>query len=421
MPPAVDGGRPSAADGRARSADPDPAPARHGADREGQPWPPLGTVAWSWGSWPRRVLVLAVLVGFGLRCGWIFYAARPPLGLHDPFFYLDYWPPSGHRGGGYRLQGRRADRLLPDRVPGRSWPPGSGSCSTRRSPTTGSRPPAALNLIFSPRSIALAGVLGRRLVGPWVGAVTAVIVALFPSLIFHSATILTETTFNFVFLADPAGGLLAARGTRASRRGGGWSSFGLLLGALDRDPAHRPAGGAHGADRAVAGRRHGAWRWSGSRWWSGAVVVGDGPVDDPQRGGDERLPAHRHHHRRQPLHRQLPGRHRALRTSPTAASATSRSERRPASRPTATRAATHRALQLGRPTTRAASSSLVVARTRLGVRRRPRRASRPCSPTATIRSSRPTPPDARQHRRHLLLHGGSSLALVGDPAAAAGR
>ena len=58
-----------------------------------------------------------------------------------------------------------------------------------------------LNLIFSTSTIAMVGVLGRRLAGAWVGAISAVIVALFPSLIYHSGTILTETTFNFVFVA----------------------------------------------------------------------------------------------------------------------------------------------------------------------------------------------------------------------------
>src|SRR4051812_44775910 len=58
-----------------------------------------------------------------------------------------------------------------------------------------------LNLALSTSTIAMVGVLGRRLARPWIGAISAVMVALFPSLIYHSATILTETTFNFLFLA----------------------------------------------------------------------------------------------------------------------------------------------------------------------------------------------------------------------------
>ena len=64
-------------------------------------------------SWPRRVIVvLAVVVGFGLRLAWVVYAARKPAGLHDPYFYLDY----GRRmaqGGGYRLKNGQPTAYYP--------------------------------------------------------------------------------------------------------------------------------------------------------------------------------------------------------------------------------------------------------------------------------------------------------------------
>jgi len=150
------------------------------------------------GTWPRRVLTLAVLVGFGLRLWWVLYTARTPLGLHDPYFYLDY----GRRlsqGGGYRLANGEPTAYYPIGYPAilAAWfrlmqfTPLANHWIVNT---------AALNLIFSTSTVALVGVLGRRLLGAWVGAVAAVIVALFPSLIFHTATILTETTFNFVFV-----------------------------------------------------------------------------------------------------------------------------------------------------------------------------------------------------------------------------
>jgi 4-amino-4-deoxy-L-arabinose transferase-like glycosyltransferase len=150
------------------------------------------------GTWPRRVLTLAVLVGFGVRLWWVLYAARGPVGLHDPFFYLDY----GRRlslGGGYRLADGEPTAYYPIGYPAilglwyriLQFTPLADHWIANA---------AALNLIFSTSTVALVGVLGRRLLGPWVGAVAAVIVALFPSLIFHTATILTETTFNFVFV-----------------------------------------------------------------------------------------------------------------------------------------------------------------------------------------------------------------------------
>jgi 4-amino-4-deoxy-L-arabinose transferase-like glycosyltransferase len=155
-------------------------------------------VAAVWGSWPRRVTTLAVVVGFGLRCAWVVSTARRPLGLHDPYFYLDY----GRRlakGGGYRLPNHQPTAYYPIGYPAilAAW-----FWLAQHSPFPNHWIVAAagLNLLLSTATIALAGMLGRRLAGPWVGALSAVMVALFPSLIFHSATILTETTFNFVFL-----------------------------------------------------------------------------------------------------------------------------------------------------------------------------------------------------------------------------
>jgi 4-amino-4-deoxy-L-arabinose transferase-like glycosyltransferase len=179
------------------------------------------------GSWPRRVLTLAVVVGFGLRLGWVLYAARGPVGLHDPFFYLDY----GRRlslGGGYRLADGQPTAYYPIGYPAilglwyriLQFTPLADHWIANA---------AALNLILSTATVALVGSLGRRLLGPWVGALAALIVALFPSLIFHSATILTETTFNFVFVAA----LLVLCWRPWSEAFPSWRrliAFGLLLG-----------------------------------------------------------------------------------------------------------------------------------------------------------------------------------------------
>jgi 4-amino-4-deoxy-L-arabinose transferase-like glycosyltransferase len=151
-----------------------------------------------WGSWPRRVIVIAVVVGFLLRLWWILYVARTPVALHDPTFYFDYARRIS-QGGGYRLSNGEPTAYYPIGYPAilatwyklMSFTPLSGHWIVNA---------MSLNLIFSTTTIAMVGVLGRRLAGAWVGAVSAVIVALFPSLIFHSGTILTETTFNFVFV-----------------------------------------------------------------------------------------------------------------------------------------------------------------------------------------------------------------------------
>ncbi len=70
-----------------------------------------------WSSWPRRVVLGAVVVGLALRVAWIFYAARAPVGLHDPILYL-HLAQSLAPGRWLPVPRLRADRLLPDRVPG---------------------------------------------------------------------------------------------------------------------------------------------------------------------------------------------------------------------------------------------------------------------------------------------------------------
>ncbi len=151
-----------------------------------------------WGSWPRRLIAIAVVVGFLLRLWWVTYAARTPVSLHDPFFYLDY----GRRmaeGGGYRLMDGEPTAYYPIGYPAilAAWFKVMQYTPLRDHWIANAM---ILNLIFSTSTIAMVGVLGRRLAGAWVGALSAVIVALFPSLIFHTGTILTETTFNFVFV-----------------------------------------------------------------------------------------------------------------------------------------------------------------------------------------------------------------------------
>jgi 4-amino-4-deoxy-L-arabinose transferase-like glycosyltransferase len=181
-----------------------------------------------WGSWPKRIIVLAVVVGAALRCWWIVYALRTPVKLHDPYFYLYYSRRAVTGGGFYRLKDGEPTAYYPIGYPVILsvwfWFMQHSPFPNHWIVATGS-----LNLIFSTASIALAGVLGRRVVGPWVGAVTAVIVALFPNLIYHSATILTETTFNFFLLVT----LLVVCWHPWNARAPSWGrvlAFGLLLG-----------------------------------------------------------------------------------------------------------------------------------------------------------------------------------------------
>jgi 4-amino-4-deoxy-L-arabinose transferase-like glycosyltransferase len=201
------------------------APARSGSTRSSEVRHRLWHAVWS--SWPRRVVALAVVAGLGLRVAWIYYAARQPAGVHDPIQYLHLAQSLAH-GDGYQYPGSGPTAYYPIGYPVIL---AVGFWIMQHSPWPDHWIVAAmgLNLFLSTAAIALAAVLGRRLVGPWVGAIAAVIVAFFPSLIGHSALILTETAFNFAFLLA----LVVLCWIPWSRRAPSWGrlvAFGVLFG-----------------------------------------------------------------------------------------------------------------------------------------------------------------------------------------------
>ncbi len=146
-----------------------------------------------------QVLAAAVLGGFVVRLVWILYATRAPAGEHDPAFY-EALARSLAAGDGY---------AGPTGQPTAYYPPGYPAALSvvvwlvLHTPLPDDVPMAgaALNLVVGTVSIALVGLLGRRLVGPWVGAIAAVLVALTPSLIMYTGLLLTETLFIGVELA----------------------------------------------------------------------------------------------------------------------------------------------------------------------------------------------------------------------------
>ena len=164
-------------------------------------------VARAWVTPEDRWLVAILILAAVLRIAWVLYAAREPQGVHDPAFYFGYGRNIAE-GIGY---------WLPE-VP----PIGSGS--TVYYPIGY---PAALSAVFAlvkftpiPENLVLAGaffnvfvsvatvalayVVGRRLFSPAVGLLTALWLAVFPNLIYHTAAFLTETLFNFLMMAGLA-------------------------------------------------------------------------------------------------------------------------------------------------------------------------------------------------------------------------
>ncbi len=161
-------------------------------------------IARAWTRRELRWLSVILFLAAVLRIAWVLYAAREPAGTHDPIFYFGYGDAIAE-GNGYALPA----------VP----PIGAGS--------TAYYPigyPAALGAVFAlvkytpiPENLVLTAAffqvflgvatvgfayeVGRRLFGPAVGLLTALWLALFPNLIFHTATYLTETLFNFLVMA----------------------------------------------------------------------------------------------------------------------------------------------------------------------------------------------------------------------------
>ncbi len=146
-----------------------------------------------------QVLAGAVVVGFVLRLAWVLYATREPVGYHDPTFYEHLaWDLANGRG-----------YVGESGLPTAYYPPGYPMILSAifalvlHTPLPDNLPMAGalMNLVFGTATILTVGLLGRRLVGPWVGAIAAIVVALFPSLILHTSLLLSETTFNFFLTA----------------------------------------------------------------------------------------------------------------------------------------------------------------------------------------------------------------------------
>jgi 4-amino-4-deoxy-L-arabinose transferase-like glycosyltransferase len=147
----------------------------------------------------RRWLALIVGVGIALRVIWCLYAVRPPVGLHDPSFYIVYGN-SIATGHGY---------TTPDGDPTAYYPIGyPGSLAVvfwivRHTPLPNNFPAAvaAFNVILGVVMMLLVYGIGRRLFGGRVGLTAAALIAVFPNLIFHSALALSETLFATLILA----------------------------------------------------------------------------------------------------------------------------------------------------------------------------------------------------------------------------
>jgi 4-amino-4-deoxy-L-arabinose transferase-like glycosyltransferase len=151
----------------------------------------------------RRWLVTILVVGAGARLAWALYATREPLPVAsgDAFSYYYY---GKQLAGGHDLVAYVGDEPTayypigyPAILAGLFW---AAQFTPMSDPLAGS----LLNVVFGTLSVGLVFVIGRSLFGPRVGLSAAAVTALFPNLVFYTATLQLETAFIFLALAAVA-------------------------------------------------------------------------------------------------------------------------------------------------------------------------------------------------------------------------
>jgi 4-amino-4-deoxy-L-arabinose transferase-like glycosyltransferase len=175
----------------------------------------------------RRWLAGILLVALALRIVWCLVAVRPPVGLHDPFFYIFYGD-SISAGKGYTTLAGNPTAYYPVGYPAAL---GAVFWIVRHTPIPNDFPAAAaaFNVILGAVMVFLVYAIGRRLFNARVALTGAGLVAVFPNLVFHSAVALSETLFATLVLAALA--VLLWEPWRGGKLSTGRAlAFGVLLG-----------------------------------------------------------------------------------------------------------------------------------------------------------------------------------------------
>jgi len=148
-----------------------------------------------------QLLLLAAILALAtaVRVAWVSYAARTPQEFHDPLFYMFY---AGQisAGNGYRLLNGDPTAYYPIGYPATL---GALFFVVRHTIIPDNYPNAAggFQVFLGVLTVALAFYVGRKLFGAMVGLLSALWIALFPNLVFHTAPALTETLFNAIVMA----------------------------------------------------------------------------------------------------------------------------------------------------------------------------------------------------------------------------
>ena len=243
-----------------------------------------GTAA-SDGSFRRRLLIIAA-VGLALRLVWVAIAARQPVGMTDPVRYLFAGRDIALGNGYVDFSTGQPTAYYP---PGYPLFVGAIAAVLRPFGLLDNWLPQAVALVqacLGAASIYLLGLLGRSLWSRKVGLVAALILALYPNLVMHTAGVLGETLYIFLLVAALYVLLAVPFSTWSLRQGvlraGG---FGLLFGlaALVR-PLALPVlvvlvvvwlRGRDGRSFEGEGR---TWERGAALRWSAVAIVATGAV-----------------------------------------------------------------------------------------------------------------------------------------------
>lgn len=155
---------------------------------------------------PPAALVFVVAAGTAVRLAWAFYAARTPVGLHDPVFYrllsdgmahghgYSYPPPFNGTGVGFAPTAYFPP-LYPALLSVLQW-------ITLHTPLPDgvTASVVAVNLAAAAAAMVLVYAITRRLADERTALVATALVAFWPNLILHTAVTLSETVFIAVLL-----------------------------------------------------------------------------------------------------------------------------------------------------------------------------------------------------------------------------
>lgn len=174
--------------------------------------------------WWGAVSGLAV-AALAIRVVWVIWAAREPVGLVDPARYLSYARQIADGHGMVDVLTGQPTAYYP---PGYPWFLGLVAWAARPFTDDVALAGGLVQGTLGALTAVLGALVGRRLAGQWAGIAAAAGLALYPNLVFHSAALLGETFYNFLFMAFLAAILVRPwKDSRATR----WiAGSGILLG-----------------------------------------------------------------------------------------------------------------------------------------------------------------------------------------------